>query len=170
MQENGGALGFMRRFRKFCGWGMLCPTDMEGRMAELKTKATEVKVADFIAAVPDETRRRDAETVCAMMERLTGEAPKMWGPSIIGFGRYAYRYDSGRTGEMCRIGFSPRKAELVLYVLDGNGDQTDLLGRLGKHKSGKGCLYLKKLADVAADVLEEIVRAKIARMDAAYPA
>ncbi|WP_340138187.1 hypothetical protein, partial [Stenotrophomonas maltophilia] len=82
-------------------------------MAELKTKATEVKVADFIAAVPDEVRRADAETVCAMMARLTGEAPRMWGPSIIGFGRYAYRYDSGRTGEMCRIGFSPRKAELV---------------------------------------------------------
>ncbi|MFX5602712.1 hypothetical protein ABTD90_19380, partial [Acinetobacter baumannii] len=91
-----------------------------------------VKVADFIAAVPDEVRRADAETVCAMMARLTGEAPRMWGPSIIGFGRYAYRYDSGRTGEMCRIGFSPRKAELVLYVLDGNADQSEVLGRLGR--------------------------------------
>jgi hypothetical protein len=143
---------------------------MEGHMAELKTKATEVKVADFIAAVPDPVRRADAETVCALMARLTGEAPRMWGPSIIGFGSYAYRYDSGRTGEMCRIGFSPRKAELVLYVLDGNADQSAVLGRLGKHKTGKGCLYIKKLADVDADVLEEIVRAKIERMDAAYPA
>src|SRR5204863_278873 len=120
----------------------------EGAMAELKTKATEVKVADFIAAVPDEVRRADAETVCAMMARLTGEAPRMWGPSIIGFGRYAYRYDSGRTGEMCRIGFSPRKAELVLYVLDGNADQSEVLGRLGRHRTGKGCLYIRRLADV----------------------
>ncbi|MCH7860098.1 DUF1801 domain-containing protein [Sphingomonas sp. NPDC092331] len=139
-------------------------------MAELKTKATEVSVADFIAAVPDEARRADAEAVCAMMARLTGEPPKMWGPSIIGFGSYRYTYDSGRTGEMCRIGFSPRKAELVLYVLDGNADQSEVLNRLGRHKTGKGCLYVKRLADVDADVLEEIVRAKIARMDAAYPA
>ncbi|WP_163460317.1 DUF1801 domain-containing protein, partial [Escherichia coli] len=78
-----------------------------------------------------------------------------WGPSIIGFGRYAYRYDSGRTGEMCRIGFSPRKAELVLYVLDGNADQSEVLGRLGRHRTGKGCLYIRRLADVDADVLEE---------------
>ncbi|MDF2382994.1 DUF1801 domain-containing protein [Nostoc ellipsosporum NOK] len=139
-------------------------------MAELKTRATEIQVADFIAAVPDATRRADAEAVCAMMARLTGAPPKMWGPSIIGFGRYTYRYDSGRTGEMCRIGFSPRKAELVLYVLDGNADQSEVLGRLGRHRTGKGCLYIKRLADVDADVLEEIVRAKIARMDAAYPA
>lgn len=139
-------------------------------MAELKTKATQVEVADFLAAVPDPVRRADAETVCALMARLTGEQPKMWGPSIIGFGSYRYTYDSGRTGEMCRIGFSPRKAELVLYVLDGNADQSPVLGRLGKHKTGKGCLYIKKLADVDADVLEEIVRAKIERMDAAYPA
>ncbi|OSZ70096.1 hypothetical protein CAP40_04510 [Sphingomonas sp. IBVSS2] len=139
-------------------------------MAELKTRATEIQVADFIAAVPDAPRRADAEAVCAMMARLTGAPPKMWGPSIIGFGRYAYRYDSGRTGEMCRIGFSPRKAELVLYVLDGNADQSEVLDRLGRHRTGKGCLYIKRLADVDADVLEEIVRAKIARMDAAYPA
>lgn len=139
-------------------------------MAELKTRATEIQVADFIAAVPDATRRADAETVCAMLARLTGEPPKMWGPSIIGFGSYRYTYDSGRTGEMCRIGFSPRKAELVLYLLDGNADQGEVLGRLGRHRTGKGCLYIKRLADVDADVLEEIVRAKIARMDAAYPA
>ena len=139
-------------------------------MAELKTKATEVRAADFIAAVPDPVRRADAEAVCAMMARLTGEEPRMWGPSIIGFGRYRYTYDSGHSGEMCRIGFSPRKAELVLYVLDGSADQSDMLGRLGKHRSGKGCLYIKRLDDVDADALEAIVRAKIARMDAAYPA
>ncbi len=139
-------------------------------MAELKTRATEVKAADFIAAVPDPVRRADAEIVCEMMARLTGDEPRMWGPSIIGFGSYRYKYDSGRSGEMCRIGFSPRKAELVLYVLDGNADQSDILARLGKHKTGKGCLYIRRLADVDADVLEAIVRAKIERMAEAYPA
>lgn len=160
----------MRRFRKFCGWGMLYPSDMEGRMAELKTKATEVKAADFIAAVADPVRRADAEIACAMLQRLTGEAPKMWGPSIIGFGSYRYTYDSGHSGEMCRIGFSPRKAELVLYVLTGQPDQAPLLARLGKHKTGKSCLYIKKLADVDMAVLEEITRTALAHMDATYPA
>ena len=139
-------------------------------MADLKTKQTTTSVADFIAAVPDETRRKDAETLCAMMERLTGDPPAMWGPSIIGFGRYRYTYESGHTGEMCRIGFSPRKAELVIYVLDGNADQREVLDRLGKHKTGKGCLYIKKLADVDVSVLEAIVQAKIERMAEAYPA
>lgn len=139
-------------------------------MAELKTKATEVRVADFIAAVPDETRRADAETVCAMMMRLTGEEPKMWGPSIIGFGSYRYTYDSGHSGEMCRIGYSPRKAELVLYVLTGKPEQAPLLARLGKHKTGKSCLYIKKLADVDLAVVEDLVRTAKAHMDATYPA
>ena len=93
----------------------------------------------------------------------------MWGPSIIGFGSYRYRYDSGHGGEMCRIGFSPRKAELVLYALNAYTDQDTLLGRLGKHKAGKGCLYIKRLADVDMAVLEQILQARIAHMDAAYP-
>ncbi|MFS2110348.1 DUF1801 domain-containing protein [Sphingomonas sp. Sphisp140] len=139
-------------------------------MAELKTRATEVKVADFIAAVPDPVRRADAEIVLAMLQRLTGEEPRMWGPSIIGFGSYRYTYDSGHSGEMCRIGFSPRKAELVLYVLTGKDEQAPLLARLGKHKTGKSCLYVKKLADVDMAVLEEIARTAIAHMDATYPA
>jgi hypothetical protein len=139
-------------------------------MADLKTKQTTTSVADFIAAVPDETRRKDAETLCAMMGRLTGDPPAMWGPSIIGFGRYRYTYDSGHTGEMCRIGFSPRKAELVLYVLDGNADQREVLDRLGKHRTGKGCLYIKKLADVDTAALENIIQSKIDRMAEAYPA
>jgi len=138
-------------------------------MAELKTKATTVSVETFIAGVPDPVRRGDAETVCAMMTRLTGEPAAMWGPSIIGFGSYRYKYDSGREGEMCRIGFSPRKAELVFYVLNGEADQSAELTRLGKHKTGKGCLYIKKLADVDAGVLEGLIKDKIARMDARYP-
>ncbi|MET0308152.1 MAG: DUF1801 domain-containing protein [Sphingomonas sp.] len=139
-------------------------------MAELKTKATPVRADAFIDAVPDATRRADARALSAMMERLTGEPATMWGPSIIGFGSYRYRYESGREGEMCRIGFSPRKAELVLYVLDGNADQSAELSRLGRHKTGKGCLYIKKLADVDMTVLEGLVQDKIDRMNAAYPA
>jgi len=139
-------------------------------MTELKTKATEVSVADFIAAVADPVRRADAEIVRAMLQRLTGEEPRMWGPTIIGFGSYRYTYDSGHSGEMCRIGFSPRKAELVLYVLTGKDDQAPLLARLGKHRTGKSCLYIKKLADVDMAVLEEITRTAIAHMDATYPA
>nr|AGU10025.1 hypothetical protein [uncultured organism] len=138
-------------------------------MAELKTKATEIAVADFIAAVPDPVRREDARALAALMTRITGEEPLMWGPSIVGFGSYRYVYDSGHQGKMCRIGFSPRKAELVLYVLDASTDQSALLGRLGKHRTGKGCLYIKKLDDVDTVVLEEIVRARMAHMDAAYP-
>jgi hypothetical protein len=138
-------------------------------MAELKTKATEVRVADFIEAVPDPVRRDDAKTLAALMTRVTGEPPAMWGPSIIGFGSYHYRYDSGHEGEMCRLGFSPRKAELVLYVLNGSPDQEAQLARLGKHKIGKACLYIKKLADVDMAVLEELVCGQLASMNARYP-
>jgi hypothetical protein len=139
-------------------------------VSTLKTKPTQMAAAEFIAAVPDPLRRADAEKLCTMMERLTGEKPVMWGPSIIGFGSYRYRYDSGHEGEMCRIGFSPRKAELVLYLLDTHADQGETLARLGKHRAGKGCLYVKKLADVDMAVLEELIRAKIGRMAEAYPA
>jgi hypothetical protein len=139
-------------------------------MAEPKTKPTPVTATDFIATVPDPARRADAEAVAAMMTRLSGAPPVMWGPSIVGFGSYSYTYDSGRSGTMCRVGFSPRKAELVLYILNGSEDQTALLARLGKHRTGKGCLYIKKLADVDAAVLEAIVQARIDHMATAYPA
>lgn len=138
-------------------------------MPQNKTQATDASVDAFIEAVPDETRRADARALVALMTRVTGEGPLMWGPSIIGFGSYRYRYESGHGGESCRIGFSPRKAELVLYALNAYTDQGALLARLGKHKTGKGCLYIKKLADVDMTVLEEIVRARIVHMDDAYP-
>jgi len=138
-------------------------------MAQNKTQATDASVDAFIEAVPDEARRADARALVALMTRITGEGPHMWGPSIIGFGSYRYRYESGHGGESCRIGFSPRKAELVLYALNAYTDQGALLARLGKHKTGKGCLYIKKLADVDMTVLEEIIRARIAHMDEAYP-
>lgn len=134
-------------------------------MAEIKTKPTDVSVDSFIAAVKDPVRREDAKVICAMMERLTGKPPRMWGPSIVGFGSYRYKYDSGHEGEMCRLGFSPRKAELVLYVLTGEAEQESQLARLGKHRTGKSCLYVKKLADVDINVLEEITRGALAHMD-----
>ena len=136
-------------------------------MAELKTKPTEISVEAFLDAVPDETRREDAKAVCTMMARVTGEAPKMWGPSIVGFGSYRYTYDSGHSGEMCRIGFSPRKAQLVLY--GGFLRDEALLAKLGKHDTGKGCLYIKKLANVDMAVLEAMAGAAWAYMNAAHP-
>ena len=139
-------------------------------MAEIKTKLTEVTVADFIAAVENPARREDARTVCAMLERVTGEPPRMWGPSIIGFGSYHYKYDSGHEGTMCRLGFSPRKAQIVLYVVTEDPRQPEQLARLGKHKTGTSCLYVNKLADVDMAVLEEMSRGALDWMNARYPA
>lgn len=138
-------------------------------MAEIKTKPTAVAVDDFIDAVENPVRRADGKTVREMMARITGEQPRMWGPSIIGFGSYHYKYDSGHEGTACRLGFSPRKAELVLYVLTESERQTELLARLGKHRIGKSCLYIRKLSDVDMDVLEELTRAALDHMNERYP-
>lgn len=138
-------------------------------MAENKTLATGASVEDFLDAIADPVRRADARIVRAMMERVTGEPAMMWGPTIVGFGSYRYQYDSGRQGEMCRIGFSPRKAELVLYVLSGSEQEASLLARLGKHRTGKSCLYIRKLGDTDPGVLEQIVIEALARMDARHP-
>ena len=126
-------------------------------MAETKTRPTQVDVDAFIAAVEKPVRRADAGVVRDMMERVTGEPATMWGPTIIGFGTYHYRYASGHEGDMCRVGFSPRSANLVLYV-GGFPEFEELLGKLGKHKRSRACLYLNKLADVDLGVLEEIAR------------
>ena len=133
-------------------------------MAETKTKPTNVDVGDFVASVDKPGRRADARTLVELMARVTGEPATMWGPSIIGFGRYHYRYASGHEGDAARVGFSPRSAHLVLYV-GGFPDYELLLGRLGKHKRSKACLYLNKLADVDPGVLEEIVRRTYAVTD-----
>ena len=126
-------------------------------MAETKTRPTPANVDDFIAAIEKPGRRDDAKALREMMERVTGEPAIMWGPSIIGFGAYHYLYASGHEGDACRVGFSPRSANLVLYVGGFPGFE-ELLGKLGKHKRSKACLYLNKLADVDLGVLEEIVR------------
>ena len=140
-------------------------------MAEIKTRPTGVAVDTFIDAVPNPQRREDATKVRAMMERLVGEPATMWGPSIVGFGTYHYKYDSGHEGDMCRLGFSPRKAELVLYVLTeaGGPEEKALLARLGKHRTGKCCLYIRKLSDVDEEVLEELVAESLAYMDKKFP-
>lgn len=133
-----------------------------------KTNVTNVDPQAFIEAVEHPTRRADAETLLAMMQRVTGCPPKMWGPSIIGFGRYHYRYDSGREGDFMLTGFSPRKANLVVYVLPGYDDISDDLEQLGKHRIGKSCLYINKLADVDIDVLDRIVADSVAKMRRDY--
>lgn len=126
-------------------------------MAEAKTKPTTTSPDDFIAAVRDPERRADATALVSIFQRATGEKPVMWGPAIVGFGKYRYRYESGREGDMCLAGFSPRSTALALYVLSGAKDEERLLSRLGKFGRGKGCLYLKRLADVDQKVLEELV-------------
>ena len=136
--------------------------------AENKTRPTEVSPAEFVAAVEHDTRRADSEVLLGWFEEVTGYTPKMWGASLIGYGRYHYKYDSGREGDMLITGFSPRKANLVLYIMPGYRDLSDKLARLGKHKIGKSCLYINKLADIDMDVLREIVEDGLAYMKENY--
>ena len=131
-------------------------------MADNKTKPSKSSVAEFIDSIPDETRQTDAKAIVKLMQSASGEKPKMWGPSIIGFGSYHYRYDSGREGEMPLIGFSPRKAATVLYNLGAFSDSAAVLAKLGKHTTGKGCLYIKTLADVDRQVLETLIVKSVA--------
>jgi hypothetical protein len=138
-------------------------------MAENKTKATGADVSAFLDAVPDPQRREDARALCAIMEAATGEPPKMWGPSIIGFGRYHYRYESGREGDAAAVGFSPRAKELVLYLVADSERTPDLLARLGPHREGKCCVYVKRLADLDQAVLEALVADSYRAVKARYP-
>jgi hypothetical protein len=131
-------------------------------MAENKTKPTKLSVGAFIDALTDKTKRADAKALVKLMQGATGEKPKMWGPSIIGFGSYHYTYESGREGDIPLAGFSPRKAATVLYGITGSNDSGALLAKLGKHTTGKGCLYIKKLADVDRKVLEGLVVKSVA--------
>ena len=132
---------------------------------EAKTKATDVDADDFIAGSP---KPADGAALCALMRRVSGHEPKMWGPSIVGFGRRSYALAGGKQGEMLAIGFSPRKGALVLYLNHAPG-WDERLARLGKHSTGKGCLYIKKLANVDMAVLEQMAHAAWAHMNAAHP-
>jgi hypothetical protein len=126
-------------------------------MAENKTKATAASVADYIEAIADDAKRKDAKVLVKMLQKATGEKPKLWEPSIIGFGSYHYKYESGREGDMPLVGFSPRKSASVLYGLNGADESDSLLSRLGKHTTGGGCIYIKKLTDIDATVLEALI-------------
>lgn len=145
-------------------------------MAEAKTQPTAVEPQDFIAAVEPARKREEAQVLDALFRRVTGEQPKMWGPSIIGYGSYSTTYASGREVEWMRTGFSPRKAKHSLYLMGGYCDaetgakQAEALERLGKHARGKSCLYVNKLADIDLAVLEEMIRADWAEMNRRYPA
>jgi hypothetical protein len=131
-------------------------------MSDNKTKATQLSVMAFIEALPDPAKRADAKELIKLMQSATGEKPKMWGPSIIGFGSYHYKYESGREGDMPVVGFSPRKPATVLYGMRASADVDALLAKLGKHTTGKGCVYIKKLADVDRKVLEKLVTGSVA--------
>jgi hypothetical protein len=137
-------------------------------MAELKTKPTDVSVSKFIDALPDETRRADAKVLVKLMQKLTGKKPRMWGPSIIGFGSYHYKYASGREGDMPVAAFSPRKAATVVYGLGFPGSDA-LRAKLGKHTGSNSCTYIKKLADVDLKVLETMIQKAIADKPAEHP-
>jgi len=137
-------------------------------MTENKTKPTGDEVEALLAAIADPQRREDARAICTMMARASGERPRVWSGSMVGFGTYRYRYDSGREGEWFVTGFASRAAALTLYVMDGFPQYAELMERLGKYKTGKSCLYIKRLADVDADVLEELVSRSIAHMRATY--
>jgi hypothetical protein len=131
-------------------------------MADNKTKPTKLSVTEFVDAVTDAARRSEAKALIKLMQSAAGEKPQMWGPSIIGFGSYHYKYESGREGDMPVIAFSPRKAATVLYGVTGFDEAKALLAKLGKHSTGKGCLYIKKLADVDQRVLETLISKSLA--------
>lgn len=135
-------------------------------MSELKTRPTEDSVIEFLDKIADENRRTDCLTIMELMRNATGAEPVMWGTSIVGFGRYRYRYASGREGEWPLVGFSPRKNDLTLYIMPGFGAYESLMTRLGKHRTGKSCLYIKRLADVDPSVLQTLIRKSVQAMAA----
>jgi hypothetical protein len=132
-------------------------------MAEMKTKVNDASVEGFLNKVEDEQKRKDCFEIVEMMKQVTKEEPKMWGPAIIGFGSYHYKYESGREGDSPQIGFSPRKQNITLYILLGADPESSLLKKLGKYTTGKGCLYIKKLADVDRKVLQELIKESFKR-------
>ncbi len=138
-------------------------------MAENKTKPTTVSVEQFLAAVTPDARREDGLALCELMQRVSGYPPKMWGPSIVGFGQYRYRTEAGREGDICRIGFSPRKPAIVLYVHSATTKYAELLARLGKVSTGKSCIYVKRLADIDMGVLERMVRVSLEHLEETHP-
>lgn len=139
-------------------------------MAEAKTKATRASVSGYLAARASEAQLADCRALMSLMGKLTGQPPKMWGPSIVGYGSYTYQYESGRTGESCLTGFAIRGKELVIYLVAEGKGQAALLSRLGPHRMGKACLYIKRLADLDRAVLEKLVAGSMAEIRHRHPA
>ncbi len=137
-------------------------------MADVKTKKNRASVQQFLAGVENEKRRKDARAVLKLMREVTGEKPAMWGPSIVGFGSYHYRYESGREGDWMLTGFSPRKQALTLYIMGGFPRHDALMKKLGKYRTGKSCLYVNKLEDIDLEVLRELVADSVAYMRETY--
>ena len=138
-------------------------------MAETKTRPTPVSVNEYLASKASPEQLADCQAVMAMCERVTQEPPQMWGPSIVGYGSYAYKYDSGHSGEASLVGFAVRGKELVIYLIGDSPGQDELLARLGKHKMGEACLYFKRLADLDAGVLETLIAGSVAEIRRRYP-
>ena len=138
-------------------------------MAENKTKETKVSVEKFIDTVKDEKKRNDCFIISNMMKKITGEDPKMWGPSIVGFGKYHYKYESGREGEFFITGFSPRKSNLTLYIMSGFKKYESLLTKLGKYKNSGSCIYLKTLDDINLKILETMISDSVKYLKKKYP-
>jgi hypothetical protein len=135
---------------------------------ELKTKVNDVSVEGFLDKVEDEKKRNDAFEVLKLMKEVTGEPPKMWGASIVGFGTYRYKYASGQEGDWMITGFSPRKTSLTLYIMPGFSRYEELMQKLGKYKTGKSCLYINKLTDVDVDVLKTLIKESVDYMNKKY--
>ena len=131
-------------------------------MAEAKTKPTSASVDEYLASKATPDQLADCKTLMALLKKVTNHSPRMWGPSIVGYGSYSYKYESGRTGESCLTGFAVRGKELVVYLVAESQEQRALLAKLGKHKMGKACLYFKRLADVDTKVLETLVSESVA--------
>ena len=138
-------------------------------MAELKTKQAELSVDAYVNAIADDVRRQDCRALIDLMSKATGAEPKMWGSSMVGFGRYHYKYESGHEGDAMLTGFASRKTDLTLYIMSGFDRHEELLARLGKYKAGKSCLYVKRLADLDLEVLEELVALSVQEVKRRYP-
>jgi hypothetical protein len=138
-------------------------------MSDNKTTVTDVAVDEYLSQVEPDRRRVDAQRLDQIFREVSGFAPRMWGPSIVGYGRYHYRYESGREGDFLATGFAPRKANLVIYIMPGYTDFSAILARLGKHKIGKSCLYINKMDDIDLDVLKELIAAGIEDLGRHWP-
>lgn len=138
-------------------------------MPEPKTKPTSASVKEYLASRASAEQRADCKALMALLKKVTKQSPKMWGPSIVGYGSYNYKYESGRTGESCLTGFAVRGKQLVVYLVAESPEQQALLAKLGKHKMGKACLYFKRLADLDAKVLETLIAESVATIKRRYP-